>query len=309
MAASVIAELPTCLCHENSRLVSLWDIVNLFDAPKLLIALQTISSTQGQLSILVRMGQGNQRPDEVHYQKVIEQLTYLRDVCHASGLEDSRIVINLALGRLNDPRGTDSSSISAGLTHVCESVIREGGKRYYLQVLPDRVEYLEQSTLFGFEVALAFPSAMRDVQDAGNALAAECCTAAVFHVMRAAEVALRALALDRQVQYPDASLSSKQVGDLLSALDGKMADMRKADAKLWPSRDIKDAQINFYHRAIVEFRDFNEAWRKHMAHAHEGANYDRDAAKSILGHVRGLMIVLAEKISESGVTPLYWTSV
>jgi hypothetical protein len=50
--------------------------------------------------------------------------------------------------------------------------------------------------------------------------------------MRAAEVALRALAVDRDVQYPDASINSKQVGDLLSALDGKLLELRKADAKL-----------------------------------------------------------------------------
>jgi hypothetical protein len=87
-----------------------------------------------------------------------------------------------------------------------------------------------------------------------------------------------------------------------------MAEMRQADAKLWPSRDIKDAQINFYHLAIVEFRDFNEAWRKHMAHAHENAFYDSLQALSILNHVRDFMRVISTKLSEATITPLYWTT-
>jgi hypothetical protein len=127
--------------------------------------------------------------------------------------------------------------------------------------------------------------------------------------MRAAETSLRVLAADRGVAYPDAALASKQVGDLLSALDGKMVEMRKADSKLWPSKDVKDAQIKFYHTAIAELRDFNEAWRKHMAHAHEGAFYDPDQAESVLKHVRSFMQALCTKISEGYSTPLYWTSV
>ena len=75
-----------------------------------------------------------------------------------------------------------------------------------------------------------------------------------------------------------------------------------------PSKDIKDKQINFYHRALAEFRDFNEAWRKHMAHAHDGAFYDRDQALSILKHVKDCMRVLSCKISELTTTPLYWTT-
>jgi hypothetical protein len=129
----------------------------------------------------------------------------------------------------------------------------------------------------------------------------------VFHLMRAAEIALRALAADRGVSYPDGSLASKQVGDLLSALDSKIAEMRREDSKLWPSRDVKDAQISFYHRALVEFRDFNEAWRKHMAHAHEGAFYNPDSSVGIMKHVRTLMEVLAPKVSELSQNPRYWT--
>jgi hypothetical protein len=181
-------------------------------------------------------------------------------------------------------------------------------KRKFLYVLEEHGKYIDQDELFGKSVVDAFPNAARDIREAGNCLAAGCGTGAVFHSMRAAEVALRCLAADRQVAYPDASINSKQIGDLLAALDGKMADLRKADAKLWPSKDVKDGQIKFYHSAIAEVRDFNEAWRKSMAHGHEGAFYDPPYAESILNHVQTFMQVLSKKVSESSTTPLYWTA-
>ena len=158
---------------------------------------------------------------------------------------------------------------------VFDAIMADAKKYGFLRVATDRKDYVDKTHLSGEEVFNAYPSARSDITEAGNCLAAECTTAAVFHLMRAAEVALRALATDRAVQYPDCSISSKQVGDLLSALDKKLADMRMADGKLWQSRDIKDAQIRFFYSAIAEFRDFNEAWRKHMAHAHENSFYDR----------------------------------
>ncbi len=124
--------------------------------------------------------------------------------------------------------------------------------------------------------------------------------------MRAAEIALRALATDRGVKYPDATVASKQVGDLLMALDSKVKKLRETPAATWPSVEIQDAQIKFYAEAVLQFRGFNEAWRRHMAHAHDGAFYSRDTAIGILGHVRSLMQLLASKIAESSVTPEIW---
>jgi hypothetical protein len=188
------------------------------------------------------------------------------------------------------------------------AIIGEFDKRKFLFVTEDRKEFVDHERLFGDEVYVAFPSARRDITEAGNCLAAECGTAAVFHLMRAAEVALRALCADRGKVYPDASLQAKQVGDLLAALDSEIDQLRRLDWKNWPSKDVKDAQIHFYHSALVEFRDFNEAWRRHMAHAHEGAFYNRDTALGILRHVRSLMQVLSGKISETATTPKFWLS-
>ena len=302
----VIAENASACSDCPGRLFSLWELMNKFNAKDVAKRLAEFSSVRSSAKAL------DGRPDK-------DQLglnwTLFRSV------QDSLKVIPkdfkesvTVLGRLlKRATRVKPNTISAGaMEEIADAdwhvIVRDMERLQFLYVAEDRASYLDQKRLFGDAVYDNFPSARRDIREAGNCLSAECGTGAVFHLMRASEVALRALCADRGKTYPDASLQAKQVGDLLGALDSEINDLRKEDWRKWPSRDVKDAQIQFYHSALVEFRDFNEAWRKHMAHAHEGAFYDRDMARGILGHVRGLMQVLAGKISETSTTPKYWQS-
>jgi hypothetical protein len=200
------------------------------------------------------------------------------------------------------------AEVRSEIRAVREAVEAETQRLNFLRVRVEFCGFVDSTALFGDAVEQAFPSASRDIKEVGNCLAAECGTAAVFHAMRAAEVALRVLAADRCV-YPGGSIGLKQWGELLSALDGKLAEMEKADTSLWPARNVKATQIRFYRSAQAEFRDFNEAWRKHLAHGHDGAFYDSLKAQSIVNHVKSFMLSLAEKLTEGAPTPLYWTTI
>jgi hypothetical protein len=301
--------LPVCRGEANlNRLVSLWDIVNQFDLGNFLNA-------HGKLMAFVLMLDGEKAKrgagaclEDERFSFLLEVFAEAKEFCDAAGFESASRKTERTLRNHKTASSLDLSGLQVEIMNVCEAMASDARRYQFLRVAYDRADYIDSPDLFGGKVADSFPSAIRDMTEAGNCLAAENNTGAVFHLMRAAEVALRALAADRGVAYPDAALSSKQVGDLLSALDGKMADLRKADAKLWPTKDIKDAQIRFYHMALAEFRDFNEVWRKYMAHAHEGAFYDRFQAFSIFNHVKLCMVTLAEKISENVATLLYWTT-
>jgi len=201
-------------------------------------------------------------------------------------------------------------SVYANEARHAKTAIQKGlKKREYLYVAEDRSQYLDKDYLFGESVSDKFPSAAADIKEAGNCLAAECATACVFHLMRAAEIALRALASDRQIAFANKPLDQQEWGVILDALEKVVTQMRRDAITLWPKPEIKDVQIRFYNEVVQEFRGFNEAWRRHLAHAHKDAMYDRDYAASVMGHVRKFMEKLAEKISESSVTPVYWTSV
>jgi hypothetical protein len=292
--------LPVCLHENSSRLVSLWDIVNLFDVRefgRLQCLLECLTASAHATTATV-----------VETSALAGICDAVKQFCEKYGYGTCRDMAAITADRMRRTAAESPGVVEAEARNIQNLLAREVHYQKFLWISKLGSECVDNDNLFGDAVTRAFPSSSRDIKESGNCIAAECGTAAVFHLMRAAEIALRALAADRGVQYPDAALSSKQVGDLLAALDGKMAEMRKADSKLWPSKDVKDAQIKFYHTAIAELRDFNEAWRKHMAHAHEGAFYDSDQAESVLKHVRSFMQALSGKISEGSSTPLYWTS-
>jgi hypothetical protein len=251
-------------------------------------------------------GGGESVPDEQR-SKIARDVSAAIKFCSEQGLPDSAHKAGISLLRVTDARPIDVSTLETELRKMQESMWIEVGKHCFLMVNPTMAIYIDQVDIFGPEVTAVFPSAQADLTQAGNCLAADCNTAAVFHLMRAAEIALRALARDRGVSYPRSSVDEQQCGILITSLDTKLNQLRSADKKLWPSETVKNEQIRFYHAATIELRSFNEAWRKHVCHAGGDSFYDHHQAISVFEHVRSFMQMLASKISEHSVTPEYWT--
>ena len=105
----------------------------------------------------------------------------------------------------------DLSTIIASLNVMSQAFYDEMNKRHFLVVASDRVGFLEPlpdiwpfntqpeigyqaHTFWGNGSKCTIQSAISDIKAAGNCLAAECHTAAVFHAMRVAEHGIRVLA-------------------------------------------------------------------------------------------------------------------
>lgn len=200
----------------------------------------------------------------------------------------------------------DISQANEILHTVQENLIAQFQSRKFLSVGGDRDDFVDAPFLFGVDVSNAFPSAAQDIKEAGNCLAAECNTAAVFHLMRAAETALRALAKDRKVTYADKPLDMKEWAHLITSLDAVVRDMRLDDTKKWADPKFKESQVRFYSDATQEFRALNEPWRRCLSHARTDAFCDRDYAASVLLHVRALMKKLASRIGKHKTSLDYW---
>ena len=200
----------------------------------------------------------------------------------------------------------DVSTVLAETEHALSEILRDLGSKKYLVVNSDVAELLENSDFMGKDVLAAFPSAAEDIKQAGNCLAAECTTAAVFHLMRCAEFGLHALARDRDVDFPNKPIEESEWGVILGNLDSKVADLRKAPRSSWSDSNIRDSQIRFYSEVIVELRGFNDAFRKHVSHADKQAFYNRKNALGIMEHVKAFMSKLSARISEQNVTEKYW---
>lgn len=246
------------------------------------------------------------KPDK--FQEICTHFADAAEECDRLGLVDiARRARRMKQSIENDYKDSpDAISALGGELH--DDMLGAVKRLSFLRIRVEHSGFLDNPTLFGAEVAKKFNSAARDIQEAGNCLAADCCTGAVFHLMRAAEVALRALAKDRRITFPRGVLEQKQWGEILNQLEGVIGALNGQAAQNWPSEDVRQAQIRFYQGAMVEFRAFNDAWRRHVSHAHEGAMYDTKQAESILDHTRRFMQQLATKISDDQQTPEYWIS-
>jgi hypothetical protein len=207
-------------------------------------------------------------------------------------------------GELKEGRRYSAELLALELNGLRENIVEELAKRKFAYIPPERVAYFEQEHLFGEAVSKSFPEASKEIGDAGNCLAAWLDTAAVFHLMRAAEIGMRALAGERHVKIKNTSLDWAEWGTLVSALQ------KKADAiESWKGRSqSKSLALEFYRGAIRELEAFKVEYRNHVMHTRmrlEPKNPHR--AVSVFSEVRGFMQRLTDNgISESQKKSIVW---
>jgi len=231
----------------------------------------------------------------------IDRVREAEALCKSHGFSSAYDICHTVLYELCGPGGRveSYSALKIQVKHVAEAFLSELRDRSFLYVRSSRKGFISNPLLLGVEVAKAFPSASRDIEDAGNCLAAECHTAAVFHLMRVVEVGLRALcvhlglrkAKTRQGKY--IPITYAEWGTMLDQLhplvEQKLSKLKRGTAK--------QAAQEFYYPMLQDIRAVKDAWRNHVMHRH--ANYTAKQAEAILGHVKRLMSALSLKVRES----------
>jgi hypothetical protein len=296
------------LASWDNSVRGLWtlpDIMNLFDVQGLAYVLHSFSQIEAALFVAKIGGLSNHKSDINLSNRMTQALDTAEIFFKNHNFPNSLSSTRIAKHQWNRPLVDNSSALE--IAHRIQvDIITDLEKKVFLKVDDQRGEVVDKNSLFGEPVKEAFGSASEDIKEAGNCLAAECNTAAVFHLMRAAEVALRALAKDRDVVFKEKPLELKDWGEILGALEGKVKDLRLGESKRWIKPEIREVQIRFYNEVLQELRGFNEAWRRHLSHVRGGSLYDRDYAMSVYKHVRIFMQKLAGKISEDKITPEFW---
>lgn len=227
------------------------------------------------------------------------QIKHAANDCWDIGLtqaweEIDRVNSSLAL-HPNDPA---AQAMAAQHLRLC--LLAEIGKRKFLYVRDENSNYLDQDALFGDSVKEAFPSAASDIREGGNCFAAECYTASVFHLMRAVEHALRALAVDRRIVLPkNQPLDLATWEEVIRQLEAAEEAIRD-----YPKTLARERQYEFYHGAMMEFKRFKNVFRNSVMHSRE--EYKVDDARVVFFHVKAFMQILAAEISEEKITPEIW---
>lgn len=170
------------------------------------------------------------------------------------------------------------------LNQLVGCVQNEAPTKVAMLLPPEKLSlYAPTAPLFGADVRVKFASAIFDIDEAGKCLALGRSTAAVFHLMRVMEIALKAVALCLAVTPP----SNPNWGSWLTAIrnENNRRTNRWADFNyfqdLWQRIDsIKDSQRNqTMHVATV---------------------YTEEEAMLIYKATEGFMKKLASRMDESG---------
>lgn len=162
-------------------------------------------------------------------------------------------------------------------------------------------EYFEQKQLFGERFNDKFPEASKEIKDAGNCLAADLDTAAVFHLMRAAEFGMRAIARERKVHIKRTALEYADWERVLSELDKKADEVAN-----WRGRGPAKAKaLEFYRGAIRQLDWLKDEWRNPTMHARK--RYSHLQAVDVFSKVKDFMQRLVEYgLTESQTKSIPW---
>lgn len=242
------------------------------------------------------------------YKHLHAELETVISRCKDAGLHDAAIQIELLLRKLKlNLEGTEFAAIRTVLLSAYDQILLDVNKHKFVRIEADRSNYVDNDRLFGDDVWTAFPSASDDIKDAGNCLAAECATAAVFHLMRVAEIGLRALAYDRSVTVLQNAKAMFAIPLELATWEPLIKELEGAELEIQksPKTTARTEQFEFYHGANMQVRAFKNVFRNAVMHTRD--SYDRDEAISVCRKVEEFMKILASKIAENVRTPRVWT--
>lgn len=174
--------------------------------------------------------------------------------------------------------------IAGGMEQIVVGFGDEMDGRKFFTMTPKFANLYEpDKPLFGEKVEAAFPSSSPEIAEAGKCMALGRWTAAVMHLMRALEPALRALQDAADVEVP-----KEQWDQILNQVEAKIKTIRKR------SHGKKDEQ--WFSEAAAHFRFLKDAWRNYANHLHE--RYDEERAEEIFNSVKGFMRHLATRLYE-----------
>jgi len=140
-----------------------------------------------------------------------------------------------------------------------------------------------------------FPSAKQEIKEGIYSYALELNTASIFHLMRAAEIGLRALARRMKVKLPKGKrLEWAQWQEMLRGMNTVCDDIFTK----MKAGSAKDELLEFYRGTLGQFYGFKDEFRNHVMHSRK--SYDEIKAGSVLGHMLDFMNKLADRIDEKG---------
>jgi hypothetical protein len=262
-----------------------------FNAREFLYLSNMLSGLQSELELLhQKENTSNTTLSEGNRVWLSEQLDALKNGCADMGLELSMMLVDAIKTSLAQESYTSGRFVS-DVKELQRRVDHEISSPLFLVIPHDRAVYYEQPELFGSDVAVKYPAAGYDIQEAGNCYATGRNTACVMHLMRSLEVALDAVGLGAGV--PNAVIEAKNSWEtLLKKIDAQIVANDKSGDVTWqPKRQ-------FFVDAHAHLFAVKNAWRNPSMHLER--KYDEREALRIYNAVKDFMEHLATHVDGSG---------
>ena len=189
----------------GGRLISLWEMVR-FIAAELVNLLNGISEESDHAWICSQDNDEEQpgptaNVSQADRRRVVELLKEVAAHCEAIGLVKVKGRISPFKAQLeNANEDCVYPIISDELGKLRHVIAEEIHERTFAFISQAKASFFEQEVLFGDVVNSKFPTARNHIKNAGNCIAADLHTAAVYHLMCVAEVGLRAMAKQLHVK-------------------------------------------------------------------------------------------------------------
>jgi hypothetical protein len=183
--------------------------------------------------------------------------------------------------------------IRTELSSLVNSITQEVECTHFVYIPEAKSEFCEQDCLFGEALHKAASSEINaEIKAAGNCIAADLHTAAVFHLMRVAEFGLHKL-IEHLRSAGFNLLSAERVefatwSALIGAIDGELKRLKGTEKS-----QTREEELQFYSAILSEARAFQYAWRDPVMHARFEEPME---AENVFRHVKRFMQELASRV-------------
>jgi len=259
-------------------LVSLIDMLRVYAQPYITVGLMAGKMTNW-LDTMLRLEpmRGAEPIDDAMAQEMVELLEKIEDECGRSELLCTvTSSIEWFKKHYEQSRPTKLQAIDF-IKHLTYIFTAELNKQMLFQVSEAERPFFETS--LEAKTISAFPSASREIEDAGRCYALDQWTACVLHLMRALEFGIASLV--KALNVTPKNPNWEQV----------LRDCEIEIEKL-PSKDDR----GFYSEVATTFRHFRGAWRNHAVHGHD--TYDSRSGVTIFLNVREFFRQISIRLSE-----------
>ena len=212
-----------------------------------------------------------------------------------SSLFALKIPIFKLVGEKSAPISAERVRIALGGLRL--AISKELKNRKFAMIENKKADFFEKENLFGENISKAFPSVKYEIRQAGNCLAMDFNTAAVFHLMRVAELGMRALARRLNVKCKKNTIDSGGWSEIITGIENATAARWLKAPKAKTARRKAVAFLKLCEISADELNVFKEVWRNNVMHA--GQLNNEHEAHGVYIRVRDFMQRLSAQVSET----------